>query len=105
MGIITQLDTDQIDALPTFSGASGEGLKINNSLDSYSDGLINIENNGFGSEDSSTAHGVISALQDQALALDPFITDVNTLLDEAIGLIRSDIIEKEDTLSITILED
>ena len=103
MSIITQLDENQISAVPDFSGGSGEGSKIENALSAYSMDLANIESGGFHSDDTSTAHSVISALQDQADSFETMISDVNTILDEAMNLIRTDIIEKEDTLSTTIL--
>lgn len=103
MSIITQLDTDQISGIPDFTGESGEGSKIGNAMSAYAMDLANIECGGFYSDDTSTAHSVISSLQDQADAFDSMISDVNTILDEALNLIRTDIIEKENTLSETIL--
>ena len=105
MGNITQLDTDKIDAVPDFTGESNEGSKIDNALAAYAMDLTNVENGGFYSDDTSTAHGVISSLQDQSDAFETMITDVNTIIDEAMNLIRTDIIEKEDSLANTVLDE
>ena len=102
---ILNLDINQIQNLPNFSGDSGEGNKVNEALESYCNGLINVSNNGFYSDDTSTAHGVIDALEYQVASLSETMIFIHTIIDEVIGMINSDVIEKENSISETVLED
>jgi len=105
MSDITSLDVTEVRSLPTFAGTSGEGSKTTERLSAYSRDLTNIKNQGFGPNDTSTAQSVMGAVLEQIPYFEEIINEVNCTLDEAIGMLNTDIIDKEDSLAATIVED
>lgn len=101
---ITGLDKGVINNYPKMSEASGKGVKIHNAMNTYTGRLNSVISNGFYSEDTSTAHGVISALNSQMAVAISLLDNIDVIFDEAIQTISEDILDKEDKLAASITE-
>ncbi|MBO7453183.1 MAG: hypothetical protein J6U54_22860 [Clostridiales bacterium] len=101
MSAITELAEGEIRGYETFY-STNVGSKASDALTSYTDGLKTLRSMSFGSDDTSTAHGVINALITEVSAVAETMEEVNLMIDSLFTLIDNEILTKEDQLSKTI---
>lgn len=102
MSKIDSLDITEIADFPKMSEGNGKGVKLDNAVNAYINGLTNASNAGFFSDDSSTAHAVIDSLNMQMTIIQSVLENVNSLFDSAIDTIQQEIIDEEDSLAASI---
>ena len=102
MSDITKLNPVELRSYSKISEDGGVGSQARNALDAYTVRLGNISGVGFNSNDTSTAHGVIDALNTEITTLSDSREMVDTMIDTLIEMITTDILDKEDQLSQTI---
>ena len=102
MSGITGLDLNEI---ANYSKVSeGKGILAHDALETYCDRLVGITTYGFNLDDASTAGEVVKELQIQVRSILDAIDDVDDMIDDLINTIQTDIIDKENDLSATILD-
>ncbi len=102
MSDITKIYPVEVRAYSKISEEGRVGVQARSALDTYITRLGNISSVGFNSNDTSTAHAVIDALNSEITNLSESMGMVDSMLDALIELIVIDILDKEEQLSSTI---
>ena len=102
MSDITAIDPIEMRAYSKMSTDGHVGVQARSALDTYTTRLGNISGIGFNSNDTSTAHAVIDALNAEISTLSESMEMVDSMMDALIESIITDILDKEDELSKTI---
>ncbi len=77
----------------------GLGPKTQFALEQYTSRLDNLAGQGFGPNDTSTAHAVIDELREQMRKIAETTADIDTMIDDLVLMIETEILEKENKLA------
>ena len=97
MSDITKLDESEITGYSKLS--EGIGQKAESALLDYNVGLNYIVTNGFGSDDTSSIHDVVDALQSTVRSISGSMKEVDCMIDCLLEIIDNEIIKKEDSMA------
>ena len=82
----------------------GQGHQMKDAMKSYISQLEIARNEGFGSRDTSTAHGVIDELIVQMSNVSEVMEEVDLMIDNLVHIIQADILDREEELANQLRE-
>ena len=103
MDFINQLSKEDVESFPTLVGGTGDIL--NESMGIYIDILNNLLADGFGEGDESNPHEVVAELINQMSNLRTNFSSVASYLDRELRRLNEDVIDREEELIRTVLEE
>ncbi len=80
----------------------GMGHKAQFALSQYSSRLGNLAGQGFGPNDTSTAHAVIDELKAQMDKIAETSADIDSMIDDLVRVLVVEVLEKEDRIAKNI---
>ena len=96
MSDITALEESEIREYTELTSGSGQGARLNRSIDTYQNRLNIIKHQCFRPNDTSTVHGVIDELIEQMDSVSEIMNDANMMLDDIFHIINTCILDEED---------
>ena len=80
----------------------GMGQKAQFALSQYTSRLDNLAGQGFGPNDTSTAHAVIDELRAQMRKIAETTDDVDSMIDDLVRVLKAEVLDKENKLADNI---
>ncbi|MCR5618143.1 MAG: hypothetical protein K6F83_07645 [Clostridiales bacterium] len=92
------LDENEVYSYEKLNKSGGLGKKAEFALSQYNSRLGNLSGQGFGPNDTSTAHAVIDELRTQMGKIEGTMAEIDSMIDDLVRILEVDVIERENAL-------